>query len=118
MDDQTPHPGLRARPGIRDALYALLFMFPAAGLTALVYRFPLPFDGYARGPAGVWDAMLATFFYGLAGGFLIVPALAAGAGTLLRRRRADHPLLAALIPLAAALLYAIFLATAWFLDPR
>ncbi|MFW5950824.1 MAG: hypothetical protein ACOCVZ_01770 [Gemmatimonadota bacterium] len=112
MTDQPAQPGLRSRPGIRDAIYALLFMFPAAGITALVYRFPLPFGGYVRGPAGVWDAMLATIFFGLAGGFLLVPALAAGAGILLRRRAGQHPLLAALAPLSAALLYALFLAFA------
>ena len=104
---------LRDRPGIRDALYAIFFMFPAAGLMALVYRFPLPFGSYASGPAGVWDAMLATIFYGMVGGFLLVPVLAAGLGTLLRRLTHRQSGLAATVaPVIAALLYALFLSTA------
>ena len=107
---------LSQRPGVRDALYAVVFMFPAAGLMALVYRFPLPFDDYATGPGGVWDAIVATFFYGLAGGFVLVPGIAAGVGALLRRSSSgDRAVLAVGVPIAAALLYALFLATAEFI---
>lgn len=110
-DDDQDTERLRDRPGVRDALYAILFMFPAAGLVALVLRFPIPLGGTVSGPSGVWDAMLATILYGLAGGFLVVPILAAGAGALLRRGgRRPGPLVAALPAVLAALLYALVLA--------
>ena len=76
---------LAERPGIRDALYSIVLMFPAAGIMALVYRFPVPFSGYVSGPAGVWDAMLATIVYALAGGFVLVPVVAGIIGALVRR---------------------------------
>ncbi len=111
MSTEPTSPGLDSRPGIRDALYAGLLMFPAAGVVALVYRFPLPFGGTARGPAGVWDAMLATLFFGLVGGFLIVPLAAAGFGALLRQRRSTTGGAADTLPSTiAALLYALLLA--------
>lgn len=106
--DSTPR--LRDRPGIQDALYAVLFMFPAAALVAVVYRFPLPLGGTVSGPAGAWNAMLATLFYGLVGGFVVVPLLAMAMGALIRRRRQDHPALVTLPSISAALLYAITLA--------
>lgn len=86
-------------------------MFPAAGIVALVFRFPLPFGGIARGPAGVWDAMLATIFFGLVGGFLIVPLAAAGLGALLRAQRSSTGGPADALPAGlAALAYALLLA--------
>lgn len=103
-------PGLRDRPGIRDALYAFFFMFPAAALVALVYRFPLPLGGTVSGPAGAWNAMLATLFYGLVGGFVVVPGLAAALGALLRKRGIESPALVTVPSVSAALLYAVVLA--------
>ncbi len=103
-------PRLRDRPGIRDALYAALFMFPAAALVAVVFRFPIPMAGTVSGPSGAWDAMLATIFYGLAGGFLVVPVLAAGLGALLRRVTGDRRALVPVPAATAALLYAGVLA--------
>lgn len=77
---------LRDRPAIRDVLYAFVFMFVAGALVAVVYGFPVPFGGQVSGIAGAWEAILATLVYGLAGGFIVVPLLAAGAGALLRAR--------------------------------
>jgi hypothetical protein len=108
--DEPEPPRLRDRPGIRDALYGALFMFPAAALVAVVYRFPVPMGGTVSGPSGAWDAMLATIFFGLAGGFLVVPAVAAALGTLLRRNTGDRPALVPLPAAAAALLFAMGLA--------
>jgi hypothetical protein len=121
---QTPRPEagnptsdatrLADRPGVRDALFGLLFMFPAAAVVALVYRFPVPFGGFVSGPAGVWSAMLATLFYGLAGGFVVVPVIAALAGRALRRMgfgRTGQ----ALAPVLAALLYAAAVAASGML---
>jgi hypothetical protein len=102
---------LADRPGIRDALFGALFMFPAAALVALVYRFPVPFGGFVSGPAGAWSAMLATLFYGLVGGFVVVPVLAALGGGALRRLGVGRTG-RALAPVLAALLYAVFVATA------
>jgi hypothetical protein len=98
----------RDRPLIRDALYTILLMFPAAALTALVYRFPVPFGGLVRGPAGVWEAILATLVYGLAGGFIVVPVVAIGLGFLLRRSGYPaHGPMALVPPFAVSLLFAI-----------
>jgi hypothetical protein len=111
MSSELSSPGLHSRPGIRDALYAGLLMFPAAGIVALVYRFPLPFGGSASGPAGVWDAMMATLFFGLVGGFIIVPLAAAGLGAFMRRHRSTTGGAADTLPSAiAAVLYALLLA--------
>ena len=124
-ESQSPQAGgpasdatrLGDRPDVRDALFGLLFMFPAAALVALVYRFPVPFGGYVRGPAGAWSAMLATLFYGLAGGFVVVPLVAALAGRTLRRLGFGRTGLA-LAPLIAAFLYAAIMAASGMLaDP-
>lgn len=86
-------------------------MFPAAAMVTLVYRFPIPFEDYVRGPAGVWEAMLATIFYGMIGGFVLVPALAGLISALLRRGdREPPPRLAPLVPVSVALLYAVLVA--------
>lgn len=109
-DRDTESPRLRDRPGIRDALYSVLFMFPAAALVAVVYRFPLPLGGTVSGPAGAWNAMLATLFYGLVGGFVVVPLLAVVMGALLRRRGHRQTALVTVPSVSAALLYALVLA--------
>lgn len=107
----APEPRFRDRPVVRDAFYALIFMFPAAALVTLVYRFRVPFDGYVAGPSGVWDAILATLVYGLMGGFVVVPVLAGIASALLRRGdRAPSPRLLTIAPVGAALLYALLIA--------
>ena len=59
---------------VRGALLAVVLAFPLAAICALVYRFPVPFAGYAAGPGEVLSALFAVVFYGLVGGF---PALAA-----------------------------------------
>lgn len=109
-DPDADSPRLRDRPGIRDALYSVLFMFPAAALVAVVYRFPLPLGGTVSGPAGAWNAMLATLFYGLVGGFVVVPLLAVVMGALLRRRGHRQTALVTVPSVSAALLYALVLA--------
>src|SRR4051794_13969843 len=89
-------------------------IFPVAALVALVYRFPIPFAGYQRGPAAAMRSLLAVALYGATGGFIALAALGAVAGAVAFRltggdqtqlRRAT--IAAALaIDLAAALLLA------------
>jgi hypothetical protein len=64
------------REGLRTSLSVLfgifgtmLGAFPAAALTALVYRFPIPFAGIESGPDAMVRAFMAVVFYGLLGGF-------------------------------------------------
>ncbi|MES2521666.1 MAG: hypothetical protein V4617_03125 [Gemmatimonadota bacterium] len=64
------------------SIAALLSMFPVASLLALVWKFPLPMGGYAQGVRAALLAPLAALFYGLFGGFLVVPALGAASGAL------------------------------------
>jgi hypothetical protein len=54
------------------ALWAVVLAFPFAAVCGLVYRFPIPFGGYASGPTAMLRALGAVVFYGLLGGF---PAL-------------------------------------------
>ena len=61
--------------------WALLSVFPLAALTALFYRFPIPFSGYESGPMAVPRSLLAVVFYVLLGGFVVLAALGAVAGT-------------------------------------
>ena len=70
------------RSMITGGIAALVGMFPVASLLALIWKFPLPLGGYAHGFSAALLAPLAAFYYGLFGGFLIVPALGALSGAL------------------------------------
>lgn len=61
--------------------WAVLGAFPVAALVALCYRFPIPFSGYESGPMAVPRSLFAVVFYGLIGGFVVLVALGAAAGT-------------------------------------
>jgi hypothetical protein len=58
---------------VRGAVWAVVLAFPLATICALLYRFPVPFAGYATGPEEMLEALVAAVFYGILGGF---PALA------------------------------------------
>ncbi|OGP92723.1 MAG: hypothetical protein A2Z19_02085 [Deltaproteobacteria bacterium RBG_16_54_18] len=64
------------------AIAALVGMFPAAFLFALVWKFPIPLAGYASGLKGALLSPLAVVFYGVLGGFIVVPGLGAATGAL------------------------------------
>lgn len=65
-------------------LWAVVGSIPIAGLTALIFRFPVPFAGYMSGPSAMVPAMFASFFYGwLFGGYVIVALLGAFASTVI-----------------------------------
>ncbi|MEV5652751.1 hypothetical protein AB0L57_31255 [Nocardia sp. NPDC052254] len=59
------------------ALVTICWAPVAAGLVASVYRFPIPFDGYARGVGDALNAALASVFYLVVGG--VFPLALAGA---------------------------------------
>jgi hypothetical protein len=57
-----------------------------AAVTALVFRFPVPFYKYVSGPPGVVLAFEGAIFYGLLGGFLVEAVLGGLGGALGARR--------------------------------
>jgi hypothetical protein len=74
-------------PGARGAFAALAAVYPAAFLTALVWRFPIPFSGFESGIGAAVRSVIAVTFYGLFGGFVVVPIAGAVAGSLAGRER-------------------------------
>jgi hypothetical protein len=64
------------------ALSATLLTFPLAAVCAVVYRFPVPFAGYASSVAAVPTVLLAVGFYGVIGGFAVLGGAGAIAGWL------------------------------------
>src|SRR5690348_3119967 len=71
--------------GALGALSAVVGAFPVAALVAFVYRFPIPFTGYANGFKAVVPALFAAAVYGAMGGFFVVAILGTLAGVLARR---------------------------------
>ena len=72
---------------LQGALFAVIFSFPAALLLTTVYRFPIPFVGYASGGGieGITTVILAVFIYGNAGGFEVLAVGGAVAGAVAHR---------------------------------
>jgi len=66
----------------QGGLWAMVLMFPLAALSALLYRFPVPFAGYLTGPVAIPGALLAVLFYGVLGGFPVLFAAGALGGVL------------------------------------
>ena len=64
------------------AIAALAGMFPTAFFLALIWKFPIPFYGMASGFEGAFQTPFAVLFYGILGGFVVVPGLGAIAGAL------------------------------------
>ncbi|MGV9802340.1 hypothetical protein ACWDTP_30255 [Mycobacterium sp. NPDC003449] len=88
----------------------------AAGLTAVAYRFPVPFSGYADGLADAPTAALASLFYLVLGGFVVLGVLGATAGAVLARVAPGRPYaLAAVAGLVIAILGAVALAVLEYL---
>ncbi|MEU6564480.1 hypothetical protein [Nocardia nova] len=87
--------GERSRPAGPDVWVAVLWgavvticWAPvAAAVVASVYRFPIPFDGYARGASDALSAALASVFYLVVGGAFPLALAGALAGFLLARGR-------------------------------
>jgi hypothetical protein len=70
---------------LTGAVIATIGAFPMAALVALVYRFPIPFAGEESGIKAAIVSPFAVVFYGLLGGFLVLPCLGAVAGFLAHR---------------------------------
>ena len=62
------------------AASAVILTFPAAVITAIVFRFPIPLGGYQSGFEAVPLVLAAVVFYGLIGGFTVVGVLGGIAG--------------------------------------
>jgi hypothetical protein len=111
----------RLRCALQGAAAGVLGSFPLAAVVAGVFRFPIPFAGYASGPGAMLPAMFAALMYGLLGG-LVVQAIAGGVGGIaaygLARDRAQLNLLSILFGAACALPGLLVLATLdWMIGP-
>jgi hypothetical protein len=80
------HMANTARWFVTGAAVAVIASFPLAAISALVFRFPIPFGGYASGPDAVIPALTATLFYGALGGFAVQAALGGIAGVIAGRQ--------------------------------
>ncbi|MFF0487387.1 hypothetical protein ACFYTQ_00045 [Nocardia sp. NPDC004068] len=69
------------------ALAAVLVTPFAAALVASVFRFPIPFGGYARGGGEAVNAGLAAVFYLVVGVGPVLAVLGAVAGVVVTRQR-------------------------------
>lgn len=66
---------------LAGATWAVTSAFPIAAMTALLYRFPIPFVGYRSGITAVVPAMIAVLFYGVVfGGLILLGTLGALGG--------------------------------------
>ena len=96
-------------------LCSIVGSYPMGALCALLFRFPIPFGGYASGVDAVIPTLLAVTVYGvLFGGFMVQGLLGGLAGLLARRRggpdRRHTWRLCALYGLAASLPGVVILA--------
>lgn len=62
-----------------SAAVCILSSYAVAALSAVAFRFPIPFGGYASGLDAARLTPLAVTFYGLLGGFVLQGALGVGA---------------------------------------
>ncbi len=76
---------------LRGILWAILFAFPLAALSALIFRFPVPFSGYESGVSAVPRALMAVAFYGVLGGFVVLAIVGALSGVLANTLSASKP---------------------------
>ena len=71
----------------KGAVYGVVGTLPLVAVTALVFRFPVPFVGYMSGPGAIMPTLLGALFYGVFFGGFAVQALLGGAGGLVGARR-------------------------------
>lgn len=69
-----------------SAAVCILSSYAVAALSAVAFRFPIPFGGYASGLDAARLTPLAVTFYGLLGGFVLQGALGVGATACVCRR--------------------------------
>ncbi|MFI6172238.1 hypothetical protein ACIBCN_36050 [Nocardia sp. NPDC051052] len=94
------------------AVAAVVLAPPAAAIVAIVYRFPVPMGEYARGLGGAGAAALASLFYLLFGGVLVVGILGAASGFVAARGAGRDTRRALRRTLGAAAVVALLGATA------
>jgi hypothetical protein len=75
-----------ARWFVTGAALTVIASFPLAAVFALLFRFPIPFGGYASGADAVIPALVATLFYGMLGGFVVQAVLGGIAGVMAGHR--------------------------------
>lgn len=79
--NQPPRSASPWRWALAGALWSVASTFPIAALTALLFRFPVPFVGYLSGITAVVPALIAVLFYGvLFGGLILLGGLGAIGG--------------------------------------
>lgn len=95
-------------------LTAILGAFPAAGLVAFIYGFPIPFREKMQGDEAIGFAMGAVLFYGVLGGFVVLAVLgllAAGIAEAVGRGNPERTILLTIVfALSASLLCAVAIA--------
>jgi len=72
-------------PVIGGALTTILLAFPLAALSALLFRFPIPFASYESGWSAMPHALAAVRFYGTLGGFVLLALLGGLGGAVAHR---------------------------------
>ncbi|MFN9720012.1 MAG: hypothetical protein ACK58L_15040 [Planctomycetota bacterium] len=85
---------------LHTAITAIVSTVPLAGVIGLCFRFPVPFVGYLSGPAALFAAMIAAFFYAALGGVIVQAIAGVFGGTIayqLARRNPDQVRLVILI---------------------
>jgi len=69
------------KSALAGATWSVISTFPIAAVTALLYRFPVPFVGYLSGIKAVVPALFAVLFYGVPlGGLVLLGVLGALGG--------------------------------------
>ena len=81
----------------------------AAGMTALIWQFPLVLAGTGGGPGAVLSMALFMTMFSVFAGVAAIGAVGAGAGYLVRERSA---VVAVLVGIAVGVLAALIVATA------
>ncbi|WP_378740718.1 hypothetical protein [Nocardia brasiliensis] len=81
----TGENAVASKAAIGGAVGAVVLVPLAAAIVAVVYRFPVPLAGYARGFGGAGSAALGSLFYLVLGGAPVVAILGAAGGFVVAR---------------------------------
>ena len=74
----------------QGAVSPMLWSFPLAAGSALLFRFPIPLAGYQSGVNAVIPSLIAVGIYGLLGGFPLLAIVGGAAGWIVRSRTPDE----------------------------
>lgn len=106
---------LICKVALLGTVISILASIPLAGITGLVFRFPIPFHGYMSGPPAFVAGMWAAVFMGIAGGYWLTIGLCGAVFSLLPRfvfgdgrnaRLASH-----VLPVVGELIWCLYIAT-------